>query len=305
MTERRASIPTCRNRPERTAERTASVTPPPAPRPLPPRAPPLRLALERAAGLLQKHVVERGRVQLKRLHRDALGVEGANDLGQLGVAARESHGGALRGGRRRFAEAGQHVFHSREIPGLGGNHLDAGAADLGLQRLRGSLGHDPAMVDDAHAVGEHVCLLQILRGQEDRDATIAGQTLHLLPQRGAALHVEAGSGLIEEQDPRPVDQRERQVEPALHATRVAAHPAVGGLRESHPLEQGRGALAPVSPAHAVQRGLQLHVLACRSRTGPAPPPGARRRSTPAPPSRPPQRRGRPRAPCPRWAAAAW
>ncbi len=199
-------------------------------------------------------------MQLKRLDRDALGVEGANDLGQLGVAAGEPHRGALRGGRGRLAEAPQHFLHAREIAGLGGNHLHARAADLGLQRLGGALGNDTAVVDDAHPIGEHVGLLEILRRQEDRDATIGSQALHLLPQRGAALWVEAGGRLVEKEDPGAMDERQRQIEAALHAARVTAHPAVGGLGESHAREQGRGALAPLAAAHAVQRGLQLHVL---------------------------------------------
>ena len=55
-------------------------------------------------------------------------------------------------------------------------------------------------------------------------------------------------------------QRERQVEAALHAARVAAHAAAGGLREAHALEQGLRALARLAAAHAVERGLELHVL---------------------------------------------
>ena len=77
----------------------------------------------------------------------------------------------------------------------------------------------------------------------------------------AALRVEAGGGLVEEQDPRPVHQRQRQVEPALHAARVAAHLAVGRLGQAHALDQLVAAALALGLGQAVQRGLQAHVLA--------------------------------------------
>ena len=59
----------------------------------------------------------------------------------------------------------------------------------------------------------------------------------LLPQRGPALRIEAGRRLVEEQHPRPVDERQGQVEAALHPARVPADAAVGGTGQLHPLEQ--------------------------------------------------------------------
>ena len=135
------------------------------------------------------------------------------------------------------------------------DRLDARAADLVLQRLGRALGDDAAAVDDPDAVGEHVGLLEVLGGEEDGHAAVGREPLHLLPQRAAALHVEAGGGLVEEQDARPVDEREREVEPALHAAGVAAHAAVGGLHEPDALEQlrpsARAPRRPVMPCRAV------------------------------------------------------
>ena len=115
--------------------------------------------------------------------------------------------------------------------------MDAGAPDLGLQLGGRALGDDPAVVDDAHPVGEDVGLLEVLRREEDRDAVLACEARDLLPERRAALWVEPGGRLVEEEDARPVHERERQVEPPLHPTRVASDLAVGGLRETHALEQ--------------------------------------------------------------------
>ena len=73
-------------------------------------------------------------------------------------------------------------------------------ADLGLERGRRALRDDVAAVDDADAVGEDVGLLEVLGGEEDGDAVLVREPADLLPERGAALRVEACRGLVEEQD---------------------------------------------------------------------------------------------------------
>ena len=84
---------------------------------------------------------------------------------------------------------------------------------------------------------------------------------HLVPQRGAALRVEAGRRLVEEQQPRAVKQRQRQVQAALHPARVAAHLAIGGFGQPHPRQQLAPARLALALGQAVQRALQAHVLA--------------------------------------------
>ena len=59
----------------------------------------------------------------------------------------------------------------------------------------------------------------------------------LLPQSGAALDVEPRRRLVQEEDPRPVHERQREVEATLHAAGVAAHLAVGGLGQADALDQ--------------------------------------------------------------------
>ena len=59
-----------------------------------------------------------------------------------------------------------------------------------------------------------------------------------------------------------VDEREREVEPALHAARVAADAAVGGLGQPDALEQlARARLARSALGEALQRRLEQQVLA--------------------------------------------
>ena len=133
-----------------------------------------------------------------------------------------------------------------------------------------------------------------------------GQPLDLLPERGAALRVEAGGRLVEEEDARAVDERQRQVEPALHAARVAADLAVGRLGEADALDQlvaARARARPCgSPWSAVWRRMcsrrgQERVergLLQRGADALAHPRASRRDVVAAP-----------RAPCRRRAAAAW
>ena len=134
------------------------------------------------------------------------------------------------------------------------------------------------MVDDADAVGEHVGLLEVLRRQEDRDAVLAREASDFVPERGAALHVEPCRRFVEEEDARPVDERHREVEPALHPAGVAAHLAVGGLRQPDALEKLVGARAALIARERLERRLEPQVLAARSAAGRARLPGARRRS---------------------------
>ena len=60
-----------------------------------------------------------------------------------------------------------------------------------------------------------------------------------------------------------MDQRQREVQPALHAARVAADAPVGCLGEPDPLEQRVAALLDLGGGEAVEPALEPHVLAPR------------------------------------------
>ncbi len=162
-----------------------------------------------------------------------------------------------------LAEAAEQLTQPVEIAVLLGHDLDRRLADLSLQFRGRSLGDDLAVIDDPDAIGQHVRLLEVLRGQEDRDAFFPGKASDLLPERGAALWVEARGRLVEEENRRIVDQRQREIEAALHAAGVRSDLAVGGVREPDAVEQ-RLLKAPASVTlDAVQRRLQPEVLAAR------------------------------------------
>ncbi len=118
-------------------------------------------------------------------------------------------------------------------------------------------------VDDPDAVREHVRLLEVLRREEDGDAVLAGESRHLDPERVAALRIEPGRRLVEEEDRRPVQERERQVEAALHPARVRAHLAVRRFGQADALEQLVAAARALVAREAVQRRLQANVVAAR------------------------------------------
>jgi hypothetical protein len=99
-----------------------------------------------------------------------------------------------------------------------------------------------------------------VRGQEDRQPLLLGEPLHLDPHRGARLGIEAGRGLVEEEDARPVDESERDVEAPLHPARVAAHDAIRRVDDPDQLEQLVDAGAQVVAGEALDPPLEHEVL---------------------------------------------
>ena len=71
------------------------------------------------------------------------------------------------------------------------------AGDATLQFFRGSLGDDPAVVEHRDLVGQLVGLVEILSGQQDRDAG-RDELTDDLPHREAAARVQARRRLVEE-----------------------------------------------------------------------------------------------------------
>ena len=218
-------------------------------------------ALERAARLGEEDVVEARRVQLELLELDPLGVERTDDSGQVLDAVLEPDRHAFRRASGLLAELLQDAGDRLRARAVGGNGLDRRPADLRLQLLGRALGDDVPVVDDPDPVGERVGLLEVLRREEDGHALVAGEPGDLGPERASALRVEARRRLVEEEDRRPVHEREREVEPALHAARVAADLAVGGEREPDPLEQLLRPGPALGAWDAVERALQPEVLA--------------------------------------------
>src|SRR5256714_1638808 len=216
---------------------------------------------QRAAGLGQEHVVEARPVQLDRGQPDAGTVEGAQDVRD--------------GGGSRVDVEPQPVLGRLQLPHvrlvaeqLGrarcrtvdahGHHV---AGHLALEVVGRALGDDLAVIHDGDPVAQRVGLFEVVRGDEDRHA-LAAQPPYLVPPVRAALRVEAGGRLVEEDDLRLVDDAERHVDPAALAARVGLALAVGELGELEASDRARGEFPGPGLGDPVEPGLQDQLLAC-------------------------------------------
>ena len=74
-------------------------------------------------------------------------------------------------------------------------------AGLRLDFRRSSLGNDFSLINHGHAIGECVCFLEIVRGEQHGLATI-NHFANLIPQQAARFHVEPNRRLVKKQQVR-------------------------------------------------------------------------------------------------------
>ena len=110
-------------------------------------------------------------------------------------------------------------------------------------------------------VRKDVGLLEVLRREEDGHSRLPSHQRDLVPDVGAALRIETRGRLVQEENARAMHEREREVEPPLHAPRVAGDLAVGGVHETDAMEKLLRARATLLLRHALQRRLQAEVVA--------------------------------------------
>ena len=113
----------------------------------------------------------------------------------------------------------------------------------------------------ASSARELVGLLQVVRGEQDGQALLVGQALDLLPHLGADLGVEAGRGLVQEENLRPVHERRGDVEPALHSARVVTGDAFRRILQPELIEQLLDAVFQLTAVDRADESLQAQVLA--------------------------------------------
>ena len=126
-----------------------------------------------------------------------------------------------------------------------------------------------AVIEDGQAVAERFRLVHVVRGEDDR-AALAFHGPDDFPQRAAALRIEPGGRLVEEDDFRIVDQGQRQRQPLRLPAGERDVIRVGLVFELHEPQQLVGAAPPrVVAAEEIERlarrdlvvetrGLQLH-----------------------------------------------
>src|SRR5437868_14120190 len=116
------------------------------------------------------------------------------------------------------------------------------SGDCAIQRLGRVFRDDLSVVDDRDAVAQRIRLVEVMRCHEYRRPPFVHPP-HLVPDTRAALRVEPGGRLIEEEKLRVVDEAETDVKPALLATRVRADLAVRRAFQLEHVDQLRRSLS--------------------------------------------------------------
>jgi len=151
-----------------------------------------------------------------------------------------------RGGRAEFVRAGE-------------PQPDVPAGDAAFELIRGSFGDDAAVVEHRHPAGEPVGLVEVLGGEEDRDA-VRGEFGDDLPHGAAAARVEPCGGFVEEDQPGVPDEGHHQVQAPPHAAGVGRQRLAGRVGELEPVQQLGHPPPPGGAAEVAQVGHQLQVL---------------------------------------------
>src|SRR5688572_11424863 len=163
-----------------------------------------------APGELQEHVFQACRpVQVGELALAGQGPEERIDVGRVC-----EHGVAHFLDPRRQRS---HALHPRvdALP----MHLDHLRLDVvGDQGARRALGNDAPVIHDREPLAEPLRLLHEVRSEDQRLA-FGRQPAHALPDEVARLRIEPGGRLVEEEKLRIVDERARERETPLHASR--------------------------------------------------------------------------------------
>src|SRR3954452_8211760 len=129
-------------------------------------------------------------------------------------------------------------------------HAPGGVA---AQLARRPLGEDPPVLDDRHAVGQLRRLVEVVRRQNDRLAQGA-QRPDRLPRAPARDRIEAGRGLIQEDQLRIADQRETEIEsPPLAARQLARLGLLFALEPDEREDLVRIARSRVEPCEVDER----------------------------------------------------
>lgn len=114
---------------------------------------------------------------------------------------------------------GQNLRSKESAIGIAQSDTQHAAAHRRLEVPAGAFGDHRAVVDHADAVGELIGLIEVLGGQQHRPAR-CGKVADGLPHLVAAARIQAGGGLVEEQQIRRQDDARRDVEAAAHTAGV-------------------------------------------------------------------------------------
>ena len=226
----------------------------------PPRPRPLRVRWRRwwrgpggvTFGEAEEEVLERGQLGGQREDRDAGTAERERELARVVLLGGELDPLRPRGGADALLRAQQR----ERATVVAGAQPVAGAA-LAAQVGERALVNDAAGVDDRDAIAQFLHLGELV-GAEQHGHALVGQAPDERAHVAHAGRVQAGRGLVEDQQARAPQQRGGDPEPLAHAVRVAADLVLGARASSTDLEH---LVDPRAGAVAVERGEQFEVLA--------------------------------------------
>ena len=189
------------------------------------------------AGQVEEDVVEAGLAQGQSGDGDLRRVERAEHVGARPGPVRDRQlDHEVLDDRRLLRERREQLDRAAQGIAVAQRHRDDRGPQVGLELGRRPLGDDAPVVDHHDVAGQAVGFLEVLRGQQDRRA-VADQLLDGDPQALAALGVQPGGRLVEEEDRRVRHQRGGQVQPPAHAARVGLQHAITGAGQAEFLEQ--------------------------------------------------------------------
>src|SRR5512146_1435240 len=169
-----------------------------------------------AAGQVQEDRLEVGLGHLDRSDRDAGRGHLGQDRGQLAPSVVDSQVDApvQRLDLPDPGPRGQLADHAGQVAGGGQPDLIP-LADHADQLVPAAFGDELAVVDDADPVAQPFGLFHVVRGVQHGHAG-ARQPLHALQDRVPALRVDADRRLVQDQQPRLVQQADADVEAPFH-----------------------------------------------------------------------------------------
>jgi hypothetical protein len=206
----------------------------------------------------EEDLLEVGRVGAQLGHVDPGFGERPADLPAVGDGAGD--GEAAVGERRR----GEAIVLEQGDRALAVDRVDAGdearRAVRRQQLVDRALGDQAPAADDRRAVAHELDLGQQVRADQHGRAA-RGELLDELADLDDAGRVEAVGRLVEHDEPRAAEQRQREAEALLHAEREGSASRVRPSGEADEREQ----LVDLAPgvAQPARRRLDLHVLARR------------------------------------------
>src|ERR671919_1067596 len=124
------------------------------------------------------------------------------------------------------------------------------------------LGPDLALVDNPNSIAQAFRLFHVVGGVEHGHPFV-GEVLDTRQDCIAALGIDTDGRLVEHQEPWPVQQRDPDVEPPLHAAGVLVRAIAGSLRQARDVQHLVDPVRELLASHSVEASEEGEVLARR------------------------------------------